>query len=51
MQFLVIPKEGTTFQFVLNKKIFTLFGNAFCYKSHLRGKKQRSRATLPFFLP
>jgi hypothetical protein len=48
--FLVIPKEGSTFQFVLDGKVFTLFGNALCQRSHLRGKKAKVPTTIPYFL-
>jgi ribonuclease P protein subunit POP4 len=47
---LVIPKQGTTFQFVLNDKIYTLFGDAMHQKSYLRGRKAKHRNTLPFLL-
>ncbi|KAI1728818.1 ribonuclease P protein subunit p29 [Ditylenchus destructor] len=47
---IVIPKEGATFQFVLNGQVFTLFGDALRLKPFLRGKKQKSQLTLPFFL-
>jgi RNase P/RNase MRP subunit p29 len=46
----VIPKQGTTFQFVLNAKVYTLFGDAMKQKSYLRGRKAKHRTTLPFLL-
>uniref|UniRef100_A0A915D855 Ribonuclease P protein subunit p29 n=1 Tax=Ditylenchus dipsaci TaxID=166011 RepID=A0A915D855_9BILA len=47
---IVISKEKATFQFVLGGKVFTLIGDALRQKSFLRGKKQKSQMTLPFFL-
>ncbi|KAI6186985.1 Ribonuclease P protein subunit p29 [Aphelenchoides besseyi] len=47
---IVVPKEGTTFQFVLNGKIYTIFGDAIRQKSFLRGRKLKHRPVLPFFL-
>ncbi|KAI6189487.1 Ribonuclease P protein subunit p29 [Aphelenchoides bicaudatus] len=47
---IIIPKEGTTFQFVLNERVYTLFGDAMKQRSHLRGRKSKQRPTLPFFL-
>uniref|UniRef100_A0A914YF82 Ribonuclease P protein subunit p29 n=1 Tax=Panagrolaimus superbus TaxID=310955 RepID=A0A914YF82_9BILA len=47
----VIQKEHTTFQFVFQNRVFTLFGDALGQRSFARGKKFKGRLTLPFFLP
>uniref|UniRef100_A0A7E4VC08 Ribonuclease P protein subunit p29 n=1 Tax=Panagrellus redivivus TaxID=6233 RepID=A0A7E4VC08_PANRE len=47
----VIQKEHTTFQFVFEGRVFTLFGSALCQRSFARGKKFKGRLELPFFLP
>uniref|UniRef100_A0A914BVM2 Ribonuclease P protein subunit p29 n=1 Tax=Acrobeloides nanus TaxID=290746 RepID=A0A914BVM2_9BILA len=47
---IIIPKEGSTLQFVLNGKVFTLFGDALRQRSYLRGRKAKSRLKLPFFI-
>lgn len=50
MSRLVIPKEGTAFQFVLDGKIYTLFGDSMKQKSYMRGKKVKQQSSIPFFL-
>ncbi|CAD5230306.1 unnamed protein product [Bursaphelenchus xylophilus] len=47
---IVIPKQGTTFQFVFQKKVYTIFGDAIQQQPYLRGKRVKHRATLPFLL-
>uniref|UniRef100_A0A915MGN4 Ribonuclease P protein subunit p29 n=1 Tax=Meloidogyne javanica TaxID=6303 RepID=A0A915MGN4_MELJA len=47
---IVIPKEDTTFQFVVANKVFTLFGSALKQRSHLRGKKSKMPKTIPYLL-
>nr|CAD2151882.1 unnamed protein product [Meloidogyne enterolobii] len=47
---IVIPKEDTTFQFVVANKVFTLFGSALKQRSHLRGKKAKMPKTIPYLL-
>ncbi|VDN44238.1 unnamed protein product [Gongylonema pulchrum] len=48
---LIIPKQGTIFQFALEGKIYFLFGNAFRFPASLRAKKiLRNRSSIPFFL-
>ncbi|WKX92709.1 hypothetical protein Q1695_010609 [Nippostrongylus brasiliensis] len=46
----VIPKQGTALQFILDGRVFTLFGDSMRYKPSLRGKKHRLRVALPFFI-
>uniref|UniRef100_A0A914Q6A7 Ribonuclease P protein subunit p29 n=1 Tax=Panagrolaimus davidi TaxID=227884 RepID=A0A914Q6A7_9BILA len=48
---IVIQKEHTTFQFIFQRQVYTLFGDALCQRSCARGKKFKGRLTLPFFLP
>ncbi|KAK5969422.1 POP4 domain-containing protein [Trichostrongylus colubriformis] len=50
LYFSVIPKQGTALQFILDGRVFTLFGDAMRYKPSLRGKKHRLRVALPFFI-
>ncbi|KAI6218008.1 Ribonuclease P protein subunit p29 [Aphelenchoides fujianensis] len=47
---IVIPKEGSTFQFVLAGKVYTIFGDAIRQKSFLRGRRMKSRTEVPFLL-
>ncbi|EPB76423.1 hypothetical protein ANCCEY_04481 [Ancylostoma ceylanicum] len=49
-KYAVIPKQGTALQFILDGRVFTLFGDAMRYKPSLRGKKHRLRVALPFFI-
>ncbi|KHJ83974.1 hypothetical protein OESDEN_16318 [Oesophagostomum dentatum] len=49
-KYVVIPKQGTALQFILDGRVFTLFGDAMRYKPSLRGKKHRLRTALPFFI-
>ncbi|VDM66782.1 unnamed protein product [Strongylus vulgaris] len=49
-KYVVIPKQGTALQFILDGRVFTLFGDAMRYKPSLRGKKHRLRVALPFFI-
>jgi len=50
-RFLTIPKAGSTFQFVLAGRVFTLFGNAFLNPSAGRSQKKiKAQNLLPFFL-
>ncbi|CAI4227866.1 unnamed protein product [Auanema sp. JU1783] len=49
-KYLVIPKQGSTFQFILKNRVFTIFGDALKYRPSLRGKRQRLRSALPFLL-
>ncbi|VDO25148.1 unnamed protein product [Haemonchus placei] len=49
-KYLVIPKQGTALQFILDGRVFTLFGDAMRYKPSLRGKRHRLRVALPFFI-
>uniref|UniRef100_A0A0N4ZUE7 Ribonuclease P protein subunit p29 n=1 Tax=Parastrongyloides trichosuri TaxID=131310 RepID=A0A0N4ZUE7_PARTI len=46
----IIPKQGTIFQFVVNKKIYVLFGNAMQQKSFARGKKPKMVGEIPFLI-
>lgn len=48
--FSVIPKHGTALQFILDGRVFTVFGDAMRYKPSLRGKRHRLRVALPFFI-
>uniref|UniRef100_A0AC34QUT7 Ribonuclease P protein subunit p29 n=1 Tax=Panagrolaimus sp. JU765 TaxID=591449 RepID=A0AC34QUT7_9BILA len=48
---LIIQKEHTTFQFIFDGRVFTLFGSALCQRSFARGRKFKGKLTLPFFLP
>uniref|UniRef100_A0A1I8A602 Ribonuclease P protein subunit p29 n=1 Tax=Steinernema glaseri TaxID=37863 RepID=A0A1I8A602_9BILA len=47
---LTLPKTGSSFQFALEGRVFTLFGDALAQKSFLRGKKMRNRTTVPHLL-
>ncbi|KAL3121056.1 hypothetical protein niasHT_005316 [Heterodera trifolii] len=47
---IVIAKENATFQFVVDGKLFTLFGNAMRQRTHLRGRKAKVPTTIPFLL-
>lgn len=49
-KYVVIPKKGSTFQFAIDGKVVSLFGDAMRFKPCLRGKKQRLRTSVPFFL-
>lgn len=49
-RYLVIPKHGTALQFILDGRVFTVFGDAMRYKPSLRGKRHRLRVALPFFI-
>ncbi|CAJ0593435.1 unnamed protein product [Cylicocyclus nassatus] len=49
-KYVVIPKQGTALQFILDGRVFTLFCDAMRYKPSLRGKKHRLRVALPFFI-
>uniref|UniRef100_A0A914I6Q0 Ribonuclease P protein subunit p29 n=1 Tax=Globodera rostochiensis TaxID=31243 RepID=A0A914I6Q0_GLORO len=47
---IVIAKEDAVFQFVVDGKLFTLFGNAMRQRTHLRGRKAKMPTTIPFLL-
>uniref|UniRef100_A0A183BST4 Ribonuclease P protein subunit p29 n=1 Tax=Globodera pallida TaxID=36090 RepID=A0A183BST4_GLOPA len=47
---IVIAKEDAVFQFVVDGKLFTLFGNAMRQRTHLRGRKAKVPTTIPFLL-
>ncbi|KAK0426144.1 hypothetical protein QR680_009554 [Steinernema hermaphroditum] len=47
---LTLPKAGASFQFALDGRVFTLFGDAVLQRSFLRGKRLRSRNTVPHLL-
>ncbi|TKR92711.1 hypothetical protein L596_007310 [Steinernema carpocapsae] len=47
---ITVPKSGNSFQFALEGRVFTLFGDALMQKSFLRAKKMRNRTTLPRLL-
>ncbi|MFH4975251.1 hypothetical protein AB6A40_001960 [Gnathostoma spinigerum] len=50
-KFSIIPKQGSTFQFIFNGHVFTIFGDAFRFKPTVRIKKVlRNRLPIPFFL-
>lgn len=46
---IIIPKQDVTFHFVLSNQVFTLFGNGFLKRPHLRGKKMKP-TNIPFLL-
>ncbi|CEF65914.1 Ribonuclease P protein subunit p29 [Strongyloides ratti] len=45
-----IPKKDTIFQFVVNNKIYILFGNGIQLKSFIRGRKPKSIGQIPFLI-
>ncbi|CAJ0964106.1 unnamed protein product, partial [Mesorhabditis belari] len=49
-KFLIIPKQGTVFQFILEGRVFSLFGDQMRQRAELRGRKARLRKALPIFL-
>ncbi|CAD6198860.1 unnamed protein product [Caenorhabditis auriculariae] len=49
-RFVVIPKKGTTFRFILGDRLFTLFADGMRQRPALRGKKPRIKRVLPMFI-
>uniref|UniRef100_A0A0K0ECH6 Ribonuclease P protein subunit p29 n=1 Tax=Strongyloides stercoralis TaxID=6248 RepID=A0A0K0ECH6_STRER len=45
-----IPKKDTVFQFVVNNKVYILFGNGIQLKSFIRGRKPKSIGQIPFLI-
>ncbi|CAB3408848.1 unnamed protein product [Caenorhabditis bovis] len=49
-KFVVIPKKGSAFRFILDDRIFTLFGDGMRTRPAWRGKKPRVKRVLPMFI-
>ncbi|CAJ0571963.1 unnamed protein product, partial [Mesorhabditis spiculigera] len=49
-KYITIPKQGSVFQFVMEGRVFSLFGDQMQQKPDLRGKKARVRQPLRIFL-
>uniref|UniRef100_A0A0K0G0D3 Ribonuclease P protein subunit p29 n=1 Tax=Strongyloides venezuelensis TaxID=75913 RepID=A0A0K0G0D3_STRVS len=45
-----IPKKDTVFQYVVNNKVYILFGNGILQKSFTRGRKPKSIGHIPFLI-
>ncbi|CAB02730.1 Ribonuclease P protein subunit p29 [Caenorhabditis elegans] len=49
-RFVVIPKKGSVFRFILGDRLFSLFGDGMRTRPAWRGKKPRIKRLLPTFI-
>uniref|UniRef100_A0A8R1HQW6 Ribonuclease P protein subunit p29 n=1 Tax=Caenorhabditis japonica TaxID=281687 RepID=A0A8R1HQW6_CAEJA len=49
-RFVVIPKKGAVFRFILGDRLFSLFGDGMRTRPAWRGKKPRVKRVLPTFI-
>ncbi|CAO4362763.1 unnamed protein product [Caenorhabditis nigoni] len=49
-RFVVIPKKGSVFRFILGDRLFTLFGDGMRTRPAWRGKKPRVKRVIPTFI-